>query len=76
MATPWSKSVCHNLEGTVADAADGSWACCFPVIHQCWSCPVDVPTENSPCACRGPGCPPEAKIERFYREANRHESIK
>ncbi|MFO0995316.1 MAG: hypothetical protein U1F33_01440 [Alphaproteobacteria bacterium] len=76
MSTPWSAAECRNLEGVVESGSDGGWACCFPVIHQCWSCPVGMPTEESPCTCRGDSCPPEAKIGRFYREANRHEPHK
>lgn len=76
MSTPWSKAECRNLEGMVESAAGGSWACCFPVIGQCWSCPAGMPTAASPCTCQGSSCPPEAKIERFYREANRHEPNK
>ena len=74
MTTPWSPAECRNLEGFPETMPDGSWSCCFREIRQCWRCPTGFATETNPCTCSGSTCPPDAKIGRLYREADRHES--
>ncbi|MFO0995315.1 MAG: hypothetical protein U1F33_01435 [Alphaproteobacteria bacterium] len=61
-----TQAECKSMEGTVTNAGDGQWSCCFREIGQCWF--PETTAGGAPASvCRGDGCPSDAKIAKLYK---------